>query len=249
MSNYNELKELSAQTSVATVCDVMPAGAYQPIILGLQSVTPDRRLFGQAVTVRSLPARPDCIEHTKKEYADKTPGGDPMMYALKLCGPGKVLVVDAGGINSAAVGGDTKFAALEASKAEGVVTDGALRDQREFREMFNFSTYCGGFTPLVGTGRVLFPHDVNVDINCGGALVRPDDFIFGDEDGVVVLPAATVEKTLNDAVAYEKQALYVRAKAIAENSTYGDIVAVAETWMPDFLANAGLTDKQKEFFA
>jgi len=228
MTNYKELKALSDQTSVATVSDVLASGAHQPIVLGTQSVTPDRRLFGQAVTVRSLPARPDCIEYTKKEYADKTPGGDPLMYAMKLTGPGKVLVIDAGGINTAAVGGDTKYAALDSFKAEGLVTDGALRDQREFREVFGFATYCGGFTPLVGTGRVLFPHDVNVDINCGGALVRPGDFIFGDEDGIIVIPEAIIEETLNNAIASEAQGLYVREKSVADGTTYGYFVAVSD---------------------
>jgi regulator of RNase E activity RraA len=248
MINFNELKKLSNQTSVATVSDVMSPKANQILIEGITSATPNKRLFGQAITVRSLPARPDCISDTQQKFTDKVASGDPLMFAIKESGPGKVIVIDAGGINTAAVGGDTKFAVLDALGTEGLITDGALRDQREFKEEFGFATYSSGFTPLVGTGRVLFPHDVNVDINCGGCLVRPGDYIFGDEDGVIVIPASIIEETLNNAIASEKKGLYVREKSIKDRSTYGDIISIAEQWMPDFLANSGLTEKQTAFF-
>ncbi len=248
MATFEELKALSNQTSVATISDVMQSISFQSTIKGIQSVTPNKRLFGQAVTVRSLPAREDCIADINFEYKDKIASGDPMMHAIKLCGPGKVLVIETSGYKDAAIGGDTKFAALDNLGAEGLVTDGALRDQREFKEEFNFPSYSAGFTPLVGTGRVLYPHAVNIDISCGGCLVRSNDYIFGDEDGVIVIPASIIEETLNNAIASEKQGLYVRAKSIKEGITYGDIVSKPDEWMPDFLATSGLSNVQKAFF-
>ncbi|MDJ0956868.1 MAG: RraA family protein [Arenicellales bacterium] len=240
-----ELKGLAEQTSIASVSDVMKPKAYQVIIPGLIAVRPEKKLFGQAVTVRSLPAREDCIAHTQKTFANKVPNGDPMMYALQLCGPGKVLVVDASGYSDAAIGGDMKFAIIEALGGEGLVTDGAIRDQREFREEFNFATYCKGFTPLVGTGRILYAHDVNVDINCGGTLVRPNDYIFGDGDGVIVIPETQIERTLNAAIATEKLHRYIRDKSVREKVTYGDIVLRQAEWIDDYLAWANLTPEQK----
>lgn len=65
---------------------------------------------------------------------------------------------------------------------------------------------------------------------------------------VIVIPASIIEETLNNAIASEKQGLYVREKSIKDKSTYGDIISIAEQWMPDFLANSGLTEKQKSFF-
>lgn len=248
MLNFEGLKKLSEQTSVASVSDVMSPKPNQPVIGGVNAVNPNKRLFGQAITVRSLPAREDCIAHTVEDYKNKVANGDPLMYAIKMSGPGKVIVVEAGGNIDAAVGGDTKYAVLDELGTEGLITDGALRDQKEFREEFGFVTYCGGFTPLVGTGRVLFPHDVNVDITCGGCLVRPGDYVLGDEDGVIVIPENMIEQTLNNAIASEKQGIYIREKSIKENITYGDIVPNAEEWMPDFLEKSALTDQQKAFF-
>jgi 5-oxopent-3-ene-1,2,5-tricarboxylate decarboxylase/2-hydroxyhepta-2,4-diene-1,7-dioate isomerase len=249
MATFEELKALSSQTSVATISDVMQSISFQSIVKGIQPITPNKRLFGQAVTVRSLPAREDCIADINFEYKDKVASGDPLMHAIKLCGPEKVLVIETSGYKGAAVGGDTKFAALDNFGAEGLVTDGALRDQREFKEAFNFPSYSAGFTPLVGTGRVIYPHAVNVDISCGGCLVRPDDYIFGDEDGVIVIPESIIEETLNNAIASEKQGLYVRTKSIKEDITYGDIVSKSDEWMPDFLATSDLSSSQKAFFA
>ncbi len=246
--SFEELKALAEQTSVASVSDVMEPKAYQVTIPGLIAVRPEKRLFGQAVTVRSLPARDDCIADTRKAYADKVPSGDPMMWALKLCGAGKVLEFDASGYADAAIGGDIKFAVLETFGGEGLVTDGAIRDQREFREVFEFATYCKGFTPLVGTERVLYGHDVNVDINCGGTLVRPNDYVFGDDDGVIVVPESHIERTLNAAVATEKLHLYIREKCVREKITFGDIVPRRSEWMEDFYAWANLTPEQQAFF-
>lgn len=242
---FEILKELAAQTSVATVTDVLDPKPNQFTILGLTPTQRDKQMFGQAVTLRSLPARPDAIADVQKRHSDKVASGDPMMVAIKLCGPGKILVVDSSGHPDAAIGGDTKFAAFSAQGAAGLVTDGALRDQREFQEIFEFPAFVSGFTPLVGTGRVLFGNDVNIDINCGGALVRPGDYLLGDEDGIVVIPEAHIEKTLNAAIASEKLGLYIREKAVRDGLTYGDIAPKKDEWFEDFLAGANLTEAQR----
>ncbi len=75
---FEKLRALAEQTSVATVSDVMEPKAHQVIIPGLIAVRPEKKLFGQAITVRSLPAREDCITHTQKAFADQVPSGDPL---------------------------------------------------------------------------------------------------------------------------------------------------------------------------
>jgi regulator of RNase E activity RraA len=50
-----------------------------------------------------------------------------------------------------------------------------------------FPVFHGGIAPLDSTGRgkVLA---VDVPIECGGVTVMPGDLIFGDADGLVVIP-------------------------------------------------------------
>ena len=79
--SIEKLQALAGQTSVASVSDVIKPKAHQVIIPDLISVRPEKKLFGQAATVRSLPAREDCIADTQKAFAEriKVPKVDPMM--------------------------------------------------------------------------------------------------------------------------------------------------------------------------
>jgi regulator of RNase E activity RraA len=49
------------------------------------------------------------------------------------------------------------------------------------------------------------PWGVNEVITCGGIVVRPGDAIIGDDDGVVVVPAAMAEEVLK--VSAEREAV------------------------------------------
>ena len=64
MISYAELKPLATKTSPAAVSDVLArmGYTYQHEMRGVFPQTPQLSLFGQAVTLRSLPTRPDMIE-------------------------------------------------------------------------------------------------------------------------------------------------------------------------------------------
>lgn len=68
----------------------------------------------------------------------------------------------------------------------GLVVDGPCTDRLGL-EKLDFPVFCTGFSPVTtlctGTNG-----EVDVPVQCGGAVVRPGDIVFGDADGVVVLP-------------------------------------------------------------
>ena len=70
--------------------------------------------------------------------------------------------------------------------AAGCVTDGLVRDVRHIRRM-GFPVFHGGIGPLDSKGRGKMM-SMDVPIACGGVLVTPGDLVFGDVDGVVVIP-------------------------------------------------------------
>jgi regulator of RNase E activity RraA len=70
-------------------------------------------------------------------------------------------------------------------------------------------------------GRRHFPLETNVAIACGGALVMPGDVIVGDEDGVLVIPAALAEPVALDASAQESREAWALERVQAGESVRG----------------------------
>jgi regulator of RNase E activity RraA len=90
--------------------------------------------------------------------------------------------------------GELLSTASRARGAVGCVTDGLVRDVRYIREM-RFPVFAGGIGPLDSKGRGKVAY-IDVPVDCGGVYVHPGDWIFGDVDGVVVIPAANAAQVL-----------------------------------------------------
>jgi 4-hydroxy-4-methyl-2-oxoglutarate aldolase len=96
--------------------------------------------------------------------------------------------------------GELLSTASRARGAAGCVTDGLTRDIRAIREM-RFPVFHGGIGPLDSKGRGK-ASQIDVPIVCAGVRIEPGDLVFGDADGVVVIPAAIEQQVL--ASAFEK---------------------------------------------
>ncbi len=96
--------------------------------------------------------------------------------------------------------GELLSTAARARGARGAVIEGFIRDARQIMEM-EFPVFTTGLSPVDSNGRgevIAY----NVPIVCGGVPVNVGDIVFGDIDGIVVIPqfvetdviAAAVEK-------------------------------------------------------
>ena len=96
--------------------------------------------------------------------------------------------------------GELLSTAAQARGAAGALMDGATRDIKAIRQM-GFPVFHGGVAPLdsKGRGRVMA---IDVPVRCAGVKVARGDLIFGDADGVVVVPQAIEQQVL--ALAFEK---------------------------------------------
>ena len=65
------------------------------------------------------------------------------------------------------------------------------------------------------------PADVNLPINCGGALVVPGDVIVADDDGVCVVPRERAEELARVCVEHEEREVYPRERLEAGESIVG----------------------------
>jgi len=83
-------------------------------------------------------------------------------------------------------------------KAAGCLTDGAVRDVRRIREM-QFPVFAGGISPLDTKyrGKLMW---MDVPGRIGGVTIESGDLVFGDMDGVVVVPRNAVDETLEKAL-------------------------------------------------
>ena len=79
-----------------------------------------------------------------------------------------------------------------------MLTDGLVRDVKQIREM-RFPVFCGGIGPLDTKGRARMV-ERDVPVVCAGVSVRPGDLVFGDVDGVVVIPREVEEEVVRRAL-------------------------------------------------
>ena len=164
MSQEEELVSILRIVSSPNISDAMHRkGAMRdihPINLGT-------KIVGRAITVQTFAG----------DWAKP-------VEAIDLAGPGNVLVIYNGSNNIAPWGG---LATLSCKNRgiEGVVVDGAVRDVDEIRAL-NYPIFSSGITPNAGDPKGM--GEINAEITCGGQLVRPGDYIVGDDSGVVVIP-------------------------------------------------------------
>ncbi len=128
-----------------------------------------RKFAGRVVTVK-------CFEDNSLVKA-----------ALDSPGEGRVLVVDGGGsLRRALVGGNLGAAGARNGWA-GIVVDGCVRDSAELAAC-DLGIRALALMPLPTEKRNVGERDVAVQVQ--GVWVRPGDWLYADEDGIVVSATA-----------------------------------------------------------
>lgn len=114
--------------------------------------------------------------------------------------PGEVAVVGTQKSVRNAPWGELLSTAAKARGARGAVVDGLVRDITKMEEI-NFPVFAAGIKPTDSMGRGIVTA-YNVPVECGDVIVNPGDFVFGDHDGVVVVPGHMVKEVLD--LAFDK---------------------------------------------
>lgn len=179
----------------AVVYDIMDEMALpnQCLDLGISALDRTMQVAGPAYT---LMAGPDMRERSEIEPNPKM--ADFAMFTHMY--DGCVVVVSAAGESQSGVWGELLSNASSARGATGVVIDGGIRDSRLLREIDNWSVFARYTSPIESLRRTRI-RDLEVPIAMTGTLtsqvrVSPGDWIYGDEDGVIVIPADALEEVL-----------------------------------------------------
>lgn len=139
---------------------------------GLRYLAPFYQGFGRRLRFHG-PAK------TLVTYEDNT----KLRAAMETQGAGRVLVVDGGGsMNCALFGGNLAKLGAENGWA-GVIINGCVRDRAELADA-NIGIKALASHPKKSQKRDLGTYDVSVRFS--GVTIHPGDWIYADEDGVIV---------------------------------------------------------------
>jgi regulator of RNase E activity RraA len=196
-------------------------GYHDVFIDGVRPLAPGMRLAGPARTLRFVPFRPDLL-------AERGGGFNPQKQAFDSVGAGEVLVIEARGRSDAGTLGDILALRARYRGAAGVVSDGGVRDS-EAVAATGLAVFAAGPHPSV-LGRRHVPWETDVVITCGGAAVVPGDFIVGDADGVLVVPAALADEVLAEAEQDESRDAWIAAR-VAEGEPIDGLFPMDEAWL------------------
>ena len=108
--------------------------------------------------------------------------------------PGDVAVLACGATGRIAPWGELLTTASLARGAHGCLTDGLVRDVKAIRQGC-FPVFHGGIGPLDSKGRGEVTA-IDVPVECAGVTVNPGDLVFGDADGVLVVPQPIARQAL-----------------------------------------------------
>lgn len=146
----------------------------------------ESRVAGRAMTVLEA----DAVHEPEVPFGR-------MLEALDSLRPNE-LYVAAGSSSPYALWGELMSTAARARGATGAVLAGYTRDTRAILAM-DFPVFCFGkyAQDQRGRGQVIAHH---VPLEIEGTVVRPGDIVFGDIDGVVVVPREVEVEVISEAI-------------------------------------------------
>lgn len=197
--NVARLRKLAVAT-LSDGCDQI-AGTRGYMDFDIQGRVNQRKIAGIAATVLEVPSAEQHKPELAFDVIDQAP-------------PGSVICIANGADANCAVWGELMNAGAVAKGHEAAVLDGGTRDVELIRRDTDFPVYSRSVVPASSIGRLMtIARDVPIEI--GGVVVNPGDYIVGDGDGVVAIPAAHIEEII--AFAEEAEAVEAEmAKFIAE---------------------------------
>lgn len=194
----DELFEL-AQRELFTcvVGDVMDKMGlvHQFLPPSIRPLSPEMVVVGRAMPVLSGDVFAEKVERSANPLSARSFG--LMLQALDDLRPGEVYV-NTGSSPRNAMWGEMMSTRARRLGARGAIVNGYVRDTRAIVAM-NFPTFGFGSYGQDSAPRYKV-YDYRVPIEVGAVRIHPGDIVFGDIDGVLVVPAAAESEVFHRAL-------------------------------------------------
>ncbi len=222
----DEVRAILDSVSTATITSQLQRRGLRNCFLnGLKPTRPGARLLGYAHTVRYVALREDLQKQQGLMNAQRR--------AVEAIQPDEVLVIEARGEAHAGTIGDIFTMRVKALGGTGVITDGALRDSPAIRAIdlpvYHQSSHAATL------GKLHLPWETQTVVTCAGVTVVPGDVLVGDDEGVVVIPAALVEEVARDSATMEIEEEWALERVAAGESSVGTF-PISKDRRPEFEA-------------
>lgn len=135
-------------------------------------------------------------------YEDATEPGQTVGDFIDDLGPGEVCVIDNNGRLDATIWGDIMTILAHRNGVAGTVIDGVCRDVGRALQL-DYPIFSRANWMRTGKDRVAYVAS-NVPVTVGGVSIEPGDYLMGDANGVVAIPAGRIDEVL--AIAEEIEA-------------------------------------------
>ena len=182
--NMKEICERYRKLYTPAVSDTLDSLGYwhQTMSIGLNPLKPHHKIAGPAFTMQGVPSRE--MDKTKRLA----------VKALDVLYDQCVPVMTTNGDTRTGHWGELMTNAALLHGCNGAVVDGGIRDTSAIEEL-DFPIFYRFTSPGDALGRFnIIAYECTVE--CAGVVVNPGDFIFGDRDGVVVVPKPLIERVL-----------------------------------------------------
>jgi 5-oxopent-3-ene-1,2,5-tricarboxylate decarboxylase/2-hydroxyhepta-2,4-diene-1,7-dioate isomerase len=221
----DDIKAKLKSVSTATITSQLQRRGFQNCFLnGLKALNEGQSMVGYAHTLRYVPARPDLAGIL---------GTNAQRDAAESMAEDEVLIIEARGEAHAGTIGDIFAMRVMQRGGVGVITDGALRDTPAIKAMGMAVYHQSSNAAVLGRLHSALAHQV--PIACAGATVLPGDILVGDEEGVVVIPAAMLEEITEASVKMEIVEEFAVERVAQGASTIG-YFPLADENRPEFEA-------------
>jgi len=203
MNDQQLFEQMESKLYAAVISDTLDELGYRNQVMreNINPIVKDWVVAGRAKTILSV----DVHYVSDNPYAKE-------IEAIDSVKPNEVVIGCTNESKQNGLWGELLSTASKMRGARGAIVDGLIRDSKKIEEL-GFPVFATGTKPVdtQGRGQVI---EYDVPVLCGGVMVYPGDVIFGDRDGVVVIPKALVDEVF-------KRAL---DKATRENHTRDELL-------------------------